>query len=602
LIRPFAGLLDPRAAAPLWLAGEEGGGRGEFVCLLDGAIHNRAELAADLGLPEGEGIAAVLVAAYRRWGIAAAARLRGEFTLLLWDPIEGRGLLIPDQLGTHRVFYRRDGGRLWFATEVVDLLALLPTRPAPDPAAVSRWLTARAAADGATLYAGIECLGPGHLLELDRRGATERRYWQPTYREPLAVDRVELDRRVGAALESAVARRVTPGAPLGVLMSGGLDSTSVAVLAQAAAADGTITFSALFPDHPLIDESPWIDALTDATGIANVGLAAGGGGILASGLEYLDRWQLPLHAWSEAWVQPLLGEAAALGVEAMLSGEGGDELFGSRLSLTADLLRAGRLIAAVRFVHGLPEAGGRAPRHVVLDVLRRFGLAGLPSARAERAWRALAPGADVPAWADPTMRSLLRSGAEPSWRELDGPRWWAALVSSLTEGVHAFGILDHLRRRTVQRGLEARFPLLDLDLFELLSAVPPQACSEGDLTRPLLRRAMAGRSPDPVRLRPDKSVFDGVVDAALRGPELAALRRLLGGRDAEVRAYARPQALAAMLDRPPGPRDPAAGQWADDLLRLAAVEVWLRSQGDPELPRRLLDSSFITTSPKPGTG
>ena len=116
------------------------------------------------------------------------------------------------------------------------------------------------------------------------------------------------------------------------------------------------------------------------------------------------------------------------------------------------------------------------------------------------------------------MRTRLREGSERSWRELDGPRWWAALAFSLTDGIHAFGILDHVRRRTAQHGLEARYPLLDLDLFELITAVPPRACSTGDLTRPLLRRAIAGRSPDAVRLRPDKSVFDDVVDAALRDP------------------------------------------------------------------------------------
>ena len=111
---------------------------------------------------------------------------------------------------------------------------------------------------------------------------------------------------------------------------------------------------------------------------------------------------------------------------------------------------------------------------------------------------------------------------------------------------------------------------------------------------------MAGRSPDAVRLRRDKSVFDEVVDDALRGPELPALRTILGGAS-EVTAYARPEAIAAMLDRPPGPGDPAAGQWADDVLRLAAVEVWLRSQADPELPGRLLDSSFSPTPARLGT-
>lgn len=597
MIRPFAGLLDPRAAQPLLLAGAGAVETDGVLCIVDGAVHNLGELAEELGLaapsrPASPSPERTLALAWRRLGADLPRQLRGEFSLLLWDTDARRGLLVPDQLGARRVFHRGDGARLWFGSEVRNLLALLPTRPDPDPVALSRWLTARPAPDGATLYAGIGCLGPGELLELGPDGATARRYWRPTYRPPAPVDREELDARVRAALDRAVARRATPGAPLGVLMSGGLDSTSIAALAGEASADGALTFSALFPDHPQVDESPWIEAFTAATGIPNVALDAGGAGILAGGLEYLDAWQLPLHAWSEAWTQPLLREAAALGVGAMLSGEGGDELFGSRLLLTADLLRAGHLPAAVRFARGLPEAGGRAPRRVLLDVLRRFGVDGLPSARSERAWRALVPAAAAPAWADPAMRRLLREGSEPSWRELDGPRWWAFLVFALTEGIHAFGIFDHVRRRTEQAGIEARYPLLDLDLFELLLAVPPELCSEGDLTRPLLRRAMRGRTPDAVRLRPDKSVFDDVVDDALRGPELPALHRLLGGAT-EIRAFARPEAIAAMLAHPPHPHNPAAGQWADDVLRLTAAELWLRSQSDPTLPSRLLEEGTV---------
>jgi hypothetical protein len=227
-------------------------------------------------------------------------------------------------------------------------------------------------------------------------------------------------------------------------------------------------------------------------------------------------------------------------------------------------------------------------------VLWQFGLAGLPSARMEEAWQRLRLGRGrAPRWATAGTARRLRAAPAPSWRQAGVPRWWAYLTDGLTERMHGFGLLDHVRRRTEQAGLEARHPLLDLDLFELMLRVPPLLCSEGTLTRPLLRGAMAGRTPDPVRLRPDKSVFDLLITDALVGPELPALRELLGGRAAEVRAFARPEAVAAMLDRPPPawPGDP--GAWGDDIMRLAAIETWLRSQEDPELPRRLLDSGHV---------
>jgi asparagine synthase (glutamine-hydrolysing) len=432
------------------------------------------------------------------------------------------------------------------------------------------------------------------MLELGRGGARPRRYWRPRYREPVALPEAELVERVRAGLRTAVARRCPADTPVGVLMSGGLDSTSVALLAQRASGPGVRAFSSTFPGYPRVDESSWIDAVEAHAGIPVVRFAAQPQGILASGLEHLACWELPLHAWNEAWTQPLLREAAALGIGAVLSGEGGDELFGSRYLLIADLLRSGRPLAAARLARGLPEAGGRAPRRVLAEILWRFGLAGLPSARMESAWRRCVSWGNggAPWWAQPQMRRWLRAERQPPWRALEGPRWWAHLADVLTDSAHGFGLFDHMRRSAEQAGLEARQPLFDLDLLELMLAVPPALCSRGSLTRPLLREAMAGISPDAVRLRPGKSVFDEVVSAALLGPELPALQALLGDA-AEVRAYARPEAIAEMVAHPPPHQRGEAAAWEDDVLRLTAIELWLRFQADPALPARLLEGELV---------
>jgi asparagine synthase (glutamine-hydrolysing) len=593
VIRPFAGFLDPARGPDPVLDGAVFEELDDIAWHLDGAIYNLGALAEELELSDPTPLAAVIARGYRRWGRDLAPRLRGEFTLLVWDRRAGRGLLIPDQIGVRRPVFRREGSRLWFASEIAPLLELLPTRPAPNPAAVANWLTARPAPEGETLYRGIESMGPGQLLELGAGAAVTWRYWRPRYEEPLQLGDDALTSRIRATLEAAVSRRATPGAPLGVLMSGGLDSTSVAGLAKLAGADEVLACSVVFPAHPEIDESAWIDVMKSEAGISGPRLAAAGRGLLAGGLEYLNRWQLPSHAWNEAWTQPLLREAAARGATAMLDGEGGDELFGSRLLLIADLIRGGHPLAAARFARGLPEAGGRASRRVLAKVLWEYGLKGVPTKAMARAWQALpGVGAAAPGWASEEMARLLRSGEGPSWRSDEGPRWWALLTHALTEGVHGFGLLDHMRRRSEQAGLESRHPLFDLELLELMLRVPPARCSAGRLTRPLLRRAMAGISPDEVRLRPGKSVFDGLIVSAVAGPEITAIREILDDGKGELGAYVRPDRLREMLR----PRAPLSGAAARDLLRMTAVEAWLSSQGNPELPRQLLARPALTHS------
>ena len=105
----------------------------------------------------------LLGAGYRRWGRGLLERLRGDFALILWDPARGEGLIARDQLGVRPLFLHEFAGGLHFASEIRDLLALLPSRPAPDPAGVSHWIALSTRPGNETLYAGISRLGPGEV-------------------------------------------------------------------------------------------------------------------------------------------------------------------------------------------------------------------------------------------------------------------------------------------------------------------------------------------------------------------------------------------------------------------------------------------------------
>jgi asparagine synthase (glutamine-hydrolysing) len=395
---------------------------------------------------------------------------------------------------------------------------------------------------------------------------------------------------IRAHLRRAVQKRLSPGETTGVLMSGGLDSTSIAALAHEAAPEKMLAFSLIFPGYPSANESAWLEAMETHLKIPIVRHAAAGPGLLASSIEHLRHWELPPNGWSEAWLQPLLRRAQEHGITAILDGEGGDEMFGSRFYFIADLLRQGRFVTAARFARRLPEFGGQAvSRKMAADHIWQFGIKGLPSAGAITALQRLAPmGNSIPWWASKECATLLATREHAAWRDAAGPRWWAfPALYTLTNNPHAVGLFDIMRRRARQAGLEPRHPLYDLDLLELMLQVPPEACSDGRLSRPLFREAMAGISPDSVRLRRDKVRFDQVLMDALVGHELPALRALFGDAP-EIAAYVEPEALTELLERvPPRQRDPLA-IWASQVLRFAAMEIWLRSQESRPLPDQFL--------------
>jgi asparagine synthase (glutamine-hydrolysing) len=555
--------------------------KGNPLCLLDGHIDNAPELASALQNPACASTEELLALAYARWGDALPGRLRGDFALLLWDRERGEGLLARDQLGVRSLFLHEGARGLSFASEVRHLLALLPQQPTPDPVGVAHWIAISGRPGSGTLYEGIRRLDPGSMLLLTHAGTRIERYWHPRFAEPLSLPPAELHGRIRESLECAVTRRLDRSSVTGVLMSGGLDSSSVAALAAAGKpATGVAAYSAVFPDHPAVDESELITRLRDTFGLGGVTAEVRSGGMLSSALTWIEAWKLPLTSWGEFWAGPLLGAAAAAGVGTMLGGDGGDELFDCRAYLMADRLRSakpGDVLALAGQLTGVaqdPTRGARARAAL------RFGLAGaLPAGLHEPVlkWqgdRRLAH------WLAPTVRRDLAHDADPlAWKRLDGPRWWAYDAHTLTRGVEELGVFENHRRRAALAGIESRHPLFDLDLLELGLRQPPLATFDPWRDRPLLRASMDGLLPDAVRTRPTKALFDSLLIACLTGPDGAAIHRLLSNPAARLRDYVdMPSMRRTLLDRPPG--EEGGFRWMYQLWRLATAECWLRIQED----------------------
>jgi asparagine synthase (glutamine-hydrolysing) len=552
-----------------------------LLCLLDGFVDNASELRAELELPAGVPSEELLAAGWRRWGRGLPSRLRGDFALLVWDHEHGEGLLARDQLGVRSMFLHDTAGGLCFACEIRHMLGLLPRRPSPDPVSVAHWLTMGHRPGSHTLYAGIRRLDPGAMLLLDRGGVREVSYWTPHFSEPIDDSEPQLAQQMRTALDRAVGRRISSDGLTGVLMSGGLDSASVAAVAAAQAPGRVSACSAVFPEHPAVDESGLIDELRGSLSLGGITAEVRAGGLLASALESIEAWELPLLSWGDFWALPLLRAAADAGVRVTLGGDGGDELFGTRAHLLADRLRAGHPLESVALARELPGAGDRPGRRDVARMVADFAVAGALPYRLHELVRKAFARRETPGWLRPQVVGDLRDSEDPlAWKRMDGPRWWAEIAHGLTRGVEEIGVFEHQRRRAASAGLQARHPLFDLDLVELGLRQPPLATFDRYRSRPVLRAAMAGLLPDEVRLRPQKALFDSVLVDSLAGPDELVARRLLSDPRAELRAYVDQRAIERNLFVAAALRHEQPFQWMWQLWRLTTAECWLRAQAD----------------------
>ncbi len=560
-------------------------------CLLDGHIYNLGEIAELADAPLSATPEPVLLAAYERWGELMLEQLRGEFVVVVWDPGRQRLLVARDQVNARSVYLHAVGSRVVFGSEIRNVLRLLPRRPAPDAASVPHWLLHSRVPPDRTLYDGISRLEAGHFLRVADGRLEQKRYWAPGHGPPLDGSPSELADQLREQIALAVRRRCPADQTTAVMLSGGLDSSSLAAVAVRTLEPGRApvgTYSMTFPRHPDSDETPLIDVVAPKLGVPNTRIAVSDTGVLAGSLEYLSTWELPPTAFTLSSWLPLARLAAEDGMTAVLDGENGDDLFGYGPWLVADLVRRGRPIAAAELLRRTPElreaSWPNLLRHMYL-----LGLKGsLPPAVHNAMRRLRGPDDYAPPWlSSQSARAYFDTADYWGWKNLGEPRWWANRAATLiTDGFPA-SLYDHARRRAAMAGLERRHPFADVDLIRFVHRLPPELAVDPRFNRPLLRESMAGLVPDEVRLQPKKFHLDTIFHDSLAA-DRPTVRRLLG-QDARVRAYVRSEALTSELaGAPPTGSAEASRQWHVRVWRLTEIECWLRSQEEPSFAEELL--------------
>jgi asparagine synthase (glutamine-hydrolysing) len=508
------GISNAGELTDAWIASDDG-----RAAVVTGTLDNADELGLDGGDP-----AAQVLAAFDAWGEDAPARLRGVFSGGWTD---GTKLVVfRDQLGLAPLFHRESPDGFVAATEGKQVAAGAGIAREPDVEAVEAMFFGRFDARG-TMLRGIERFPRASTATVNGGGpASFHRYWDP---EPLLetarLSLAEAREQLSALVERAVRRSLT-GADA-ISLSGGIDSPTIAAYAAPRAreltGDPLLAVSSVYPEDPGVDESRWIELVTE-----HLGLRLHAYTPTSRPLDDVSHWVDVLDGPVDTMSIPELAEnyrtAHDLGARNVLTGEMAEWVFTFGQHLIGHLVLHGRARASVGWVRDQRARGASwkviAQRAGPSLVSPRLAL-GYLRARGREDYRQLPEWVDADVAGSPGPRPDLARPARRRWLE----HQLAPLV-----GVGAYSF-DADAIVAAVCGVHVRRPLVDVDLWEFVLSLPAEIKFPNALPKSLLRESVRGRLPDALLDRTDKTYFN---DFALRTADYDGLRRWALASEARI--------------------------------------------------------------------
>ena len=562
--------LSPSANQPL--SGEDE----RVQVMLNGEIYNFQELRAAL---EGghtfrtHGDTEVIAHGYEDREEAIVPLLDGMFALAIWDARRRRLVLARDGFGKKPLYYGSDARRFVFGSEIKALLAAgVPAEMADEH--LGEYLAFGYVPTPSTFFKGIRKLPPASLMVVDAHGpSAPRAYWDLAYPPEGAAAAVDLGQaaeRVRALLSAAVRKRLVADVPLGVLLSGGVDSSAVAAFMTRLVPGRVKTFAVGFEGDAYFDERPHAAHVARHLGTEHHE------SVVAPHAAELVETLLHHHdepfADSSALPTYLVAREARREVTVALNGDGGDEVFAGYDKFWAALLARripGPLRALLRAgARALPEGG---THHGRLKRLRRFtDKATRPEVERIAGWSTF--------FDQPEIEALTGGRAEgdvlASYREVLGRCEGRSLLSRLLYLNARTYLLDDLLpkmdRMSMAHGLETRSPFLDRSLAEYVATLPDELKRSGRHGKVVLKKAVEALLPAAI-LRRQKHGFGVPLGAWFRGE----LRPMVEGTLLDGSRLGRrldPSVIRGIFE------DHASGH-ADrghQLWTLLTLELWMR--------------------------
>src|SRR3954449_11000732 len=524
-----------------------------LTAVFNGCIYDYQELRAEL---EGHGYrffshsdTEVILKGYHHWGTDVVSHLHGMFAFAIHERDTGRLVLARDRLGIKPLYLAETpGARLRFASSLPALLRGGNVDTSIDPVALHHYLTWHAVVPAPrTLLNGVRKLPPATVRVIEADGkSTEQRYWEPRYErrpEHASWSARDWEDAIEEALRTAVRRRLVADIPVGVLLSGGLDSSLiVGMLAQEGQSD-LATYSIGFESvgGREGDEFAYSDVIAEHFGTNHHRIRVTSDELAAALGHAIGAMAEPMVS-HDVVAFDLLSERVSETIRVVQSGQGADEVFAG-YHWSPPLAGVGREDAVRTYAQAFFDRDHGQMRSVVAD---RYALADDPSLAFVHAHMS-APGAET------AVDAALRLDSE------------IMLVDDPVKRV------DNM---SMAWGLEARVPFLDHDLVELAAMCPPEL-KLADGGKGVLKAIGRRIIPAEVIDRP-KGYFPVPAITHLEGKVLDMVRDALCGQAARERGLFRPEYVEALLTDPNGELTPLKG---NKLWQLGLLELWLQTHG-----------------------
>jgi asparagine synthase (glutamine-hydrolysing) len=523
-----------------------------LTAVFNGCIYDYKELRAEL---EAHGYrffstsdTEVILKGYAHWGPDVVSHLHGMFAFVVTERDTGRVVMARDRLGIKPLYLAETPGRLRFASTLPALLRAGAVDTSIDPVALHHYLSWHAVVPAPrTILRGVRKLPPATYRVIEPDGTSrDTCYWQPRYErrpEHAGWSPRDWEDAVEEALRVAVRRRLVADVPVGVLLSGGLDSSLIVGLLAEEGQHGLATYSIGFEaaGGQTGDEFQYSDVVAERFATDHHRIRVGADELAAALGHAIGAMSEPMVS-HDVVAFDLLSERVSQTIRVVQSGQGADEVFAG-YHWYPPLAGLDREAAIATYAERFFDRDGAAMREIVAD---RYLVDGDPSREFVRAHMS-APGAET------AVDAALRLDSE------------IMLVDDPVKRV------DNM---SMAWGLEARVPFLDHDLVELAAACPPELKLAED-GKGVLKRIGRRIIPPEVIDRP-KGYFPVPAITHLEGKVLDLVRDALTDDAARERGLFRPEYVQGLLTDPNGELTPLKG---NKLWQLGLLELWLQSHG-----------------------
>jgi asparagine synthase (glutamine-hydrolysing) len=516
-----------------------------------------------------------ILAAYQRHDTQCLERLRGMFAFALWDERRQRLFCARDRFGIKPFYYAVVGKLFVFASEAKALLPFLPEIDS-DPEALAEYLTFQYTIGEATLFRGVKQLLPGHALTVADGCVKVWRYWDVRYEIDFEHSPKYFDRRLGELVEESVGLHLRSDVPVGAYVSGGLDSSLIAILSGEGERGAGDCFHGRFTQFDGYDESPYAEIAASAAGgrLHTIDIAA---------QDFRDHIEDVIYhldfpvAGPGSFPQYMVSKLAARHLKVVLGGQGGDEIFGGYarylLAYFEQCIKAaldgtyknGNFVVTIESI--VPNLG---LLREYKPLMKEFWREGLFEALDERYFRLIDRSTDM--------------AQEVDWAVLDKNRVFESFRAifnnqSNVEKEAYFDKMTHFDfkcllpallqvedRMSMAHGIESRVPLLDHPLVEFAATVPADIKFGGGRMKHLLRQTFAAVLPEPIANRRDKMGFPVPLKEWFSGELRELVEDIFRSRNARQRPFLNPHAVLANLD--------GAGRFSRKIWGLLSLELW----------------------------